>query len=54
MLEPANLAYISSFLGKGTKVETPLALECALVPVVTNYLMLGNLHTTLCYGGSPG
>ena len=31
MLEPANLAYISSILGKGIKVKTPLALECALV-----------------------
>ena len=31
MFEPANLAYISSLLGKGTKVKTPLALKCALV-----------------------
>ena len=31
MLELANLAYISSIVGKGTKVKTPLALECALV-----------------------
>ena len=31
MLELTNLAYISSILGKGTKVKTPLALECALV-----------------------
>ena len=30
MLEPATLAYISSVLGKGTKVKTPLTLECAL------------------------
>ena len=31
MLDSANLAYISSILGKGTKVKTPLTLECALV-----------------------
>ena len=31
MLELASLAYISSILGKGTRVKTPLALECALV-----------------------
>ena len=31
MLKPANLAYISSNLGKGTKVKTSLALEYALV-----------------------
>ena len=30
MLELANLAYILSILGKGTKVKTSLALECAL------------------------
>ena len=34
MLELANLAYISSTLGKGTRVKTPLALECALVTSV--------------------
>ena len=31
MLEPANLAYILSILGKGTKVKITLALEYALV-----------------------
>ena len=31
MLEPANLAHMSSILDKSTKVKTPLALEWALV-----------------------
>ena len=46
MLESASLAYISSILGKGTKVITPLALECAFVTSGNNYSMLDNLHTT--------
>ena len=31
MFELANLAYIPSILGKGTKVKTPLALQRVLV-----------------------
>ena len=30
MVDPSNLAYISSIFGNGTRVSTPFALECAL------------------------
>ena len=49
MLQPVDVAYISSILGKGIKVKIPSTLECALV--TGGYKLFNawqSMHSLLC------